>query len=202
MIYEEAEKVLTITYLHLLNWVRRWLPDAQAQVTAATSMTTLVREAMHGRKTQYGPWKSLYQTAELGMRWWGQANGYDVPFGVWRTVPLPLPELLCQLSRVYAHIYQCHELAQISMPEEDVLLKMLWSGRYNEAGHWTMPFGDPDIPVVSALMDRALTAQANHACRQYDGCQEFADLWHHEDRRSSIWLCGFRPHARENVHGL
>lgn len=192
---------MTIVYLQLLTWVRRWVPEPAASDIAAGAMTNMARDGMIGHRTSYGPYRHLFALAEFQMRWWGQANAHDVPFGVWRTIPVPVPELACELARSYAIFHQATELAQISQPEMDIVLSILFRGRYNDRGHWTMPLGDPDVPVAVTLIDRAVRALDSHECHEYDQCGEFVDLWRHEDAAAARWLMGFMPHARENVHG-
>lgn len=200
-IREQGEQSLTVTYLQLLTWVRRWMPESKATTIAAGAMTHMCRSGMLGFRTPYGPYRLVYQLAEFEMRWWGQVNAYDVPFGVWRTIPVPVPELVCELARTYATMHQAVELAQLSLPDQDTMLKALGNGRFNPLGQWAPRLGDPDVPVAVTLLDRAVTALEDHECNEYDGCAEFYHLWRHEDRASARWLQGYRPHARENVHG-
>jgi hypothetical protein len=196
-----VEQALTLAYLPLISWVRRWVPEPIASDIAAGSMASMVRDAMIGHRTTYGPYRLLYSLAEFHMRWWGQANCVDIPFGVWRTIPVPVPELVCELARSYALIHEGVELGALSIPEQDLLLSVLFRGRYNDQGHWIMPLGDPDVPVATALADRVTQALDSHVCNDYDGCGEFIDLWRHEDRASERWRTGFMPHSRESAHG-
>jgi hypothetical protein len=196
-----VERTLTIVYHQLISWVGRWMPEDQTRHMAASCMVGLVRDAMLGLRTSYGPYRALYASAEFHMRWWGQANGFDVPFGVWRTIPVPVPELVSELARTYALLHQASELGQVSMPEQDLLMRMLYAGRYDAAGHWSMPVGDIDVPVAIAIVERVVKVLDGHVCVDWDGCDEFRVLWEREDRASARWLASFQHHARSSVHG-
>lgn len=200
--YEIAEKTLNEIYIGLIGWIQRWVPAPHADALAATCMSHLVRDAMVGSPTSHGPYRLLYQNAEFQMRWWSQGNGYVVPFGIWRTIPVPLPELLCDLARTYANIHTATELAQISLPEQDLLARMMDYVRYDVEGHWIMPVGDSSTEQVRAIVYRAVHTLDNHECAYLGECQEFADLWAREDTRSARWLAEFRHHARTDVHGF
>jgi hypothetical protein len=198
---QQVQQTLDIVYMQLIAWVNRWMPIEQAQHMAASCMVGVVRDAMLGLHTQYGPYRAIYTSAEFHMRWWGQANGYDLPFGVWRTIPVPVPDLVCELARTYALLHQASEIGQVSMPEQDILMRMLYAGRYDQQAHWSMPLGDIDVPVAMAIVERCVQALDEHVCEPWDGCEEFRVLWEREDRVSARWLSSFRTHARDSVHG-
>lgn len=199
--YELCQETLDSLYIGLLGWIGRWVPAPHSDTLAATCMAHLVRDAMVGQPTAYGPYRLVYQSAEFQMRWWSQANGYVVPFGIWRTIPLPLPEQLCDIARAYAAIYQATELAQVSIPEQNMLAEMMERARYDVEGYWRMPPLHPDIPVISGILDRAVRTLDTHVCATHNECREFEDLWQREDVRGGRWLADYRHHYRENVHG-
>jgi hypothetical protein len=199
--YRFCETALRPVYLSLLGWVNRWIPDLEAADIAATVMADWLFMASGGHGTQWGPYKELFQHAESRMRWWGQGHGYDVPFGIWRTVPLPEPELLCTLARVYSLVYMATELGQVSVPERKILANLFRLGRFDSTLSWRLPTADPHFGQMTAILDRALDALIHHQCVPFDSCQEFNDLWGSEDRRGEWWLKDFRIHAREYVHG-
>ena len=195
-----VEQTMTLVYLQLINWVKRYVSDPQAETIAAVALANIVGDGMRGRRTQYGPFRALYQCAEFHMRWWGQANGCDIPFGIWRTIPAIMPAVSCEFARCYAAFYQGTELAEVSNPEQDLILSVLEQCRYDEHGNWVTPLGNPDVSVAVTIISRVARVLDEHDCKPYDGCGEFSDLWTHEDRISARWLAEFRHHARDNVY--
>lgn len=196
-----CEKELGQLYRTLHGWVNRWIPDLMADDITATAMVALIRDAMRGHRTQYGPYRHVFECAEKHMRWWGQANRYDIPFGLWRTIPIPDPDHLCELARAYSVIYMGHELGQVSMPEEDLLMEKVLTGRLTYLGQWNMPVRDPQVPTVMAILERVTYALDHHQCGPDDDCREFRAVWEFEDRRGAWWLTEFAPQAREYING-
>lgn len=189
---------------HLLlgSWILNWLPTDQAEMVAADAMCTMLSRAMRGRRSVEGPYRALFTTAEFHMRWLARVHGYDIPFGIWRQIPVPPEELLCELARLYAIVYQLVQLMQMSNADQDMLVEALWRARYNSGGQWYTTGEDPefDLQVVELLEFMKLTS-AQHDCSGHDICLETSTLWQHEDRRSTRWLAEFRPHARESSSG-
>ena len=198
--YRYCETTLKPVYLTLLGWINRWIPDLEAADIAATVMGKWMFQASGGQRTQFGPYKQLYQDAEMHMRWWGQANGYDIPFGVWRTVPLPTQDQLCTLARVYSIFYMAAEHGQVSITERQLAIRCFTLGRFDSSQAWSMPSELAELGAMTDILDRTLYALNNHSCSTFDSCQEFSDLWDFEDKRGEWWLKDFRFHSREYVH--
>lgn len=199
--YELCTTTLRPVYLSLLGWINRWIPDLEAADIAATVMADWLLAASGGHGTQWGPYKELFQHAESHMRWWSQGRGYDVPFGIWRTVPVPETELLCTLARIYSLVYMAAELGQVSLPERRLMSQAFLLARFDSSLQFGFPNVDPRWRQTVVILDRTLDALSSHQCSSFDSCQEFSDLWGSEDRRGQWWLKDFRIHAREYVHG-
>lgn len=191
----------TMAYLALLAWCHSYAPEPIASDIAASSFTDMIRSGMRGYRTPYGPYRLMFTTAEFSLRWWGQANCVDIPFGIWRTIPYPMEDLVCQLSRAYALCHMGAEIAEVSKTEEDLLLSVLMRSRFDRNDSLVPPLGDPDVPVVMTILGRVDQVLAEHQCTHYDGCTEFGALWSHEEAVSERWRVDFQPRARNIING-
>jgi hypothetical protein len=199
---EEAQEIFNRLHIVLISWINRWVPEPHASAIAARCMANLLRDAIIGLRTPYGPYRVLYESAEFQMRWWTQANSYVVPFGVWRTIPVPALGLLQDVAKLYATIHQLSELAELSFPQRDLLSSVVAKGRYDVEGHWQLPSGDHDVVEAGAILEVLRWHLINHKCAYEQECAEFGALWRHEAVVGEKWLMEFHHHAREQVHGF
>jgi len=193
---------LTMAYLALLTWCHSYVPEPIASDIAASSFTDMVRSGMRGYRTPYGPYRLMFTTAEFSMRWWGQANSRDIPFGIWRTIPYPMADLVNQLSRAYALFNMGTEIGEVSKHEEDLVLSVLMRSRFDKNDSLVLPLGDPDVPIAMAILGRVDRVLLEHQCSDYDGCTEFGALWSHEEAVSERWRVDFQPRARNIINGF
>ena len=183
-------------------WVQRWVPGEDGAAYAARSLGALLYDAAAGQETSYGPYRMLYANGEWNLRQHERLMKGDVPFGIWRTIPVPSPTLICDLTRVYIYIHMGAEYGQLSAPEINLLYRMTTKLRYNSSGQYAMPAADPDIPAVAALLDRMSNALDTHRRSCRGDCAPIDQLWHDEDIRSMRWLGRFAAESRDTFNGF
>lgn len=189
-------------YLKLLNWINRYTPGEFAVTTAATVMCTGLRQALRGHRTPQGAYRALFTAAEFQMRWNSQATGPDIPFGIWRSIPVPTEHMICELARLYGLIYQVGQLLQINETDQDILVEGLWEARHDLHGYLHLaPHLEQLSDDVSELVGFMKLTLANHECCNDGFCEEGFNLWQHEDMRGRRWLAEFLPHVRRESYG-
>ena len=199
--YDFCQRVVRRAYLDMTRWVNRWVTDDMAGTISSDALNNWLIYAVTGSPTAYGPYKELYHSAELRMRHLELGHKNIIPFGVWKTVPVPTQEFLSELARAYALIYQAIQLGQVSRDECALALNMIRSGRFDSAEKWTPALGFSRTPQVRHLLGRVIRDLNAHTCRVGDSCEEYAQVWKTEELKSARWRADFLFHARENVHG-
>lgn len=189
-------------HLGVLAWLRRWTDDDRAQALAARAMASYLHNGMRGQATTYGPYREIYECAEYYLRLDNRSGGRDVPFGVWRTIPLPSSDLLCDITRLYCTCHQLAELGQVSIPEQAAICSVVRRGRHDAAGTWAPQAGDAHIPQALAALERAVKSLEQHDCAGTSDCVEFTELWHAEDIRAERWLARFAPESLGSSYGF
>ena len=184
------------------EWMLRWCPGEEGRAYAASSVATWLYDAAQGQETSYGPYRMLYANGEFHLRQHERHMLGDVPFGIWRTIPVPPPDLLCDLTRVYIFIHLATEYSQVSSSEQIQLYRMATKMRYNIVDQYQMPLGDQDMPKVVALVNRMLEALHHHRINCAGDCSSVDQLWHDEDNRATRWLAHFRAESRDTFNGF
>ena len=180
-------------------WVAQYIPEPDASAIAADSMVYILREALCGYPTPYGPYRAIFSHAETYIRLWSRIINRDVPFGIWRTVPMPTAQLLSDITRCYAAVYRGAELGETSQQEQDMLCTLVARGRFDQHGSWVVPPGTVDVSIALSVLTRIFWAMDSHRCMSNDGCREFMQLREHEAGASWRWYCSFLQHSGVNI---
>jgi hypothetical protein len=183
-------------------WMQRWVPGEDGATYAANSLATWLYDAACGQETSYGPYRMLYANGEWNLRQHDREMRGDVPFGIWRTIPIPSVTLLCDLTRAYSLINLATEYAQLSHPEMIHLYRLATVLRYDEQGNYRLPPMDPGLAGMPLILDRMETALDEHHRNCTGECADNVRLWHDEDNRSTRWLHRFLSESGDTFNGF
>jgi hypothetical protein len=187
MLYPWGEEVLSRVQRDLFTWLCRYVPAASAATLVSGPFMLMLRGGMNGQTTARGVYKELYQDAESAVRKFLHMHGKPMPAYIWREVPLPTEEYLCDLARCYTLLWQVTEVGEITTEEQDFLIEVYMAGGYTAEGRWIMHSPPADMGRVTRIFDRALAKSDAHQCNMDHDCDKFAELWRHEEYVHGNW---------------
>lgn len=165
---------------------------------ASRTCSLWFQNAADGVESSQGAYRALFGAAEYVMTHLDPGHLLGLAADMEASIPLDQGTLPCDLSRLYAAIWQAAQQAQWDRATIHKLAKRISSLVPTSSDEWyeteSVPFDDP----VARLARRAFDVMYEHECVDNPICDQSGVIWEREDTRSQAWIETERL-AREGI---
>lgn len=185
-------------YWMLHAYLNKWLPGEVCGTSAGKACGLWFRAAVDGVETTDGAYRALFRAAEEVLFQIDPAHLLGTSEDVVSRIPLYDLRMACDLSRLYAALWQAGQLNFWDRATVNRLSKRLALMHPLTEETWgSMSPAAIDDPEAR-LSRRAFAVMHDHECVDNPICSRSAVIWEQEEQRSSQWIMDERL-AREGL---
>lgn len=180
------------------RFLMEYLPIEQTGPGASKACALWFQMAADGLETAQGAYRALFGAAEHVLAQADPMHLLGTSDQAESSIPLEMDTLPCDLSRLYAAIWQATQQsgwdrATIHRISKRIS-KMVPTGMSEYYETEPPPIDDP----VARLARRAFDLMYEHECTDNPTCARSSDIWQREDQASTRWIENERL-AREGI---
>lgn len=174
------------------------LPIDQVQAAASKACALWFQMAADGLETAHGAYRALFGAAEHVL---AQADPMHLLGSVEdmeARIPLQVDTLPCDLSRLYAALWQSGQQCGWDRATIHRISKRISKMVPTGMSEWYETEAPPIDDPVARLARRAFDIMYEHECTDNPTCARSSDIWQREDQASTRWIENERL-AREGI---
>lgn len=196
--YGDVVEIWHKAYWTLTVFLDRFLAPDACEAASAKAIGLWFRNAADGVETTHGAYRSLFAAAEKVFSEGDPMTLTGATYDLSDVIPLHDMRLACDLSRLYAAIWQTAQLSTWDRATINRLSRRVGRMVPRSEDNWItldpVAFDDPD----ARLARRAFAVMHDHECVDNPVCERAAVIWEQEEARSAAWINDERL-AREGL---
>jgi len=185
-------------YWQVYAFLDKYLYPEQCHSATARACSLWVRQALDGVETANGCYRSLWAAAEHVLMQLDPAHLLSNPMEFQERIPLNTDTLACDMSRLYAAIWQAGRQGEWDRATIHKVSKRLSSLVPTSVDEWRNTLPAPIDDPVARLVRRAFDVMHEHECVDNPICNQSGVIWEREDQASQRWIETERL-AREGI---
>jgi hypothetical protein len=185
-------------YWQVFAFLDGMLKAYQTHAAASRACSLWFQNAADGVETTQGAYRALFTAAEYvlaqadPMHLLGRVDDFDA------RVPLQQGTLPCDLSRLYAAIWQAAQQSEWDRSTIHRIAKRISKMVPTDEADWRELEVPPIDDEVARLSRRAFDFMYDHQCADNPVCTRSGEIWEREDQLSERWIENERL-AREGI---
>jgi len=185
-------------YWLVYSFLGRFLHDNQVEAAASRACSMWFQNAGDGVESTQGAYRALFGAAEYvlmhadPMSLLGRSDDMEA------AIPIYVDTLPCDLSRLYAAIWQAAQQNQWDRATIHRIAKRISKMTPTDKYEWREAEPAPIDDPVARLARRAFDFMHEHECTDNPICTRSGDIWAREDTLSTQWIEAERL-AREGI---
>lgn len=196
--YSAVTAIWYRAYWAVFTFLDKYLYAEQCHNAAARACSLWVQQALDGVETANGCYRSLFAAAEHVLMQLDPAHLLGDPQEFQERIPLDTGTLACDMSRLYAAIWQAGRQGEWDRATIHKVAKRLSSLVPTSEDEWRNTEPAPIDDPVARLVRRAFDVMHEHECVDNPICDQSGLIWEREDTCSQAWIENERL-AREGL---